>query len=771
MSSSGINTSAGLGPINFQGLISGLNTSSIIQELVSLTTAQEAPLEAQIATLNNQNGAITPLVKDLQGILSALSPLLNSSTFSQMSASSSNTGVFTATADTTAVPGSYNIDVTQLASPTSVSSQGSISSASQGIVTGPNSAANETLSNVLGRFVDPNIQLQYAGFPTTPTSGTFTLTHDGNSATINVNAASSSIDSIISTINSSAIGVTASLNNDKLTLTASDGNPIGVGSSSDTSNFLQIANLTTGVSGSNGSGDYTITSSTHLGGVNPNAVLSQASTVLTAPSTAPTLTAAAGGLNSADTYGVEILGYNAQGYLTSASPEATISGATGITVTTPTSGAAGYLVYIRNITAGDTTYQAYDAGLSGSMTITAEPHGSQFENRAAPDTTSPATSGTNVTGASVANFNPGTGTPAVPSTGTFTINGNSLNVSSSDTLASIISEINNSGAGVTATYNQNQDSLSLSNQSSGNTAISLSDGTGNFLAATDLLGAAQTIGKQSELTVNGGSTLYNNSNTVTNAITGVTLNLAGTGTSTLTISNNSQSAANDFNSVVTALNQFESDLYTATAPPTFQNNTTPGTAPTQTTAAGVLFGNFTIENAQFNVESSLLNPLTNINGPFQSLEQLGLSFTQTQGAANSFSFDSTQFQNAMSSNPQAVSNLATQLAQNVQNVLQGLTSNQYGLPSLVSGNTSEVNSLNQQITQIQNSATAQTQQLNQEFANMETILSQLQGESSFLSQQLGMLNTAASNLFSGSGGGSTASSLAQQGTASSLLGG
>jgi flagellar hook-associated protein 2 len=84
-----------------------------------------------------------------------------------------------------------------------------------------------------------------AGFATAVTSGTFTI----NGVSISVNTATDNVTDILAKINSSTAGVVASYNltTDRFVLTNTDTGPLGivVGASSDTSNFLTSAQLTT----------------------------------------------------------------------------------------------------------------------------------------------------------------------------------------------------------------------------------------------------------------------------------------------------------------------------------------------------------------------------------------------------------------------------------------------------------------------------------------------------------------------------------------------
>lgn len=85
-----------------------------------------------------------------------------------------------------------------------------------------------------------------AGFATAVTSGTFTI----NGVQFTVDATKNSLGDLIKSINSSTAGVTASYNTQtsQITLTSTTPGPqsILVGASSDTSNFLAAAGLTTG---------------------------------------------------------------------------------------------------------------------------------------------------------------------------------------------------------------------------------------------------------------------------------------------------------------------------------------------------------------------------------------------------------------------------------------------------------------------------------------------------------------------------------------------
>ncbi len=147
---------------------------------------------------------------------------------------------------------------------------------------------------------------------------------------------------------------------------------------------------------------------------------------------------------------------------------------------------------------------------------------------------------------STLNQNNNAGFATAVTAGTFTINGIAFTVDpTKNNLKNILDQINGSAAGVLATYDQASGGVILSAKSSGPQGIALGGtaDSSNFLQAVGLLqnattpgtlaaGAAESVGKAAVVQYldNSGNarTAYSNSNTVTNAIPGVQLNLQQT---------------------------------------------------------------------------------------------------------------------------------------------------------------------------------------------------------------------------------------------------
>ncbi len=259
------------------GLSSGLDTKSIIDALMQVERQPLVTLQARETAIQARQKAYQDLAAKFASLQAAASALTLQSNLLAKSATASNPGVLSASAGSAAVNGTFNVTVTQLATATTVSS-----------------------ASPLSGGLNLNVPLAQAGFYTPPTAGTFTLrTVNGgttSSATITIDANTvlsdgvddASSNSIIGKINSSGLGITASIVNDAaghpnyIKLTTSAGVQLQMGSGSDTSNFLTAAGLTNAVITTTASGDSVQSFST-LSTANITATLTSPATRLVTP--------------------------------------------------------------------------------------------------------------------------------------------------------------------------------------------------------------------------------------------------------------------------------------------------------------------------------------------------------------------------------------------------------------------------------------------------------------------------------------------------------
>jgi flagellar hook-associated protein 2 len=124
-------TTTASGPITISGLASGLNTSSIISQLVTSESSVNTGLESTVSTLQNQLTAWQTFNSDLLTLQDASTALSTSSLYTGVQATSSDTSVATASTSNGAVAGNHTLTVTSLAASQEVLSQSFTSATSQ----------------------------------------------------------------------------------------------------------------------------------------------------------------------------------------------------------------------------------------------------------------------------------------------------------------------------------------------------------------------------------------------------------------------------------------------------------------------------------------------------------------------------------------------------------------------------------------------------------------------------------------------------------------
>jgi hypothetical protein len=146
--------------------------------------------------------------------------------------------------------------------------------------------------------------------------------------------------------------------------------------------------------------------------------------------------------------------------------------------------------YNGNLKAGDQVYLGADIGLTVSFSS-----GSLTQNHTASTTVSHAAVEVDANATfnnANTNLRPKFDNGAQVTAGSFTINGTSITINASDTINTVLSRINASGAGVTATLAG--DKITLSTNAASESNIVLAGDTSGFLAATKLLAASTVRG-------------------------------------------------------------------------------------------------------------------------------------------------------------------------------------------------------------------------------------------------------------------------------------
>jgi flagellar hook-associated protein 2 len=248
-------------------------------------------------------------------------------------------------------------------------------------------------------------------------------------------------------------------------------------------------------------------------------------------------------------------------------------------------------------------------------------------------------------------------------------------------------------------------------------------------ASSNTLIRAQEAASAS-LNING-VPVTNPSNTITSAIAGVTINLAASGSTKLSIGSSPGGIAAAIGSVATSLNSAIATIGKQTAfKPASSANAASATAAT----AGPLLGNF----AASNLSNQLLTAVTSAAASGVTSNAIGLTVSST-GAVG---FNSGTFATAYAANPKAVAALVNQIYKTLATTTgsalgsastsaansgsaitttgNGTGTNKGFIAAQTSGLTAQITSLNSEAAQIAQANNAQIQILVQEYTVAET---------------------------------------------------
>ena len=197
------------------GLISGLNTSQIIDSLMSIESQPITLIQTKINSAASQKKAYTDLSSQLQSIQTIGMTLQRPTTFLASTATSSDPTTLTATAGPGAPQGSYQFQVAQLVSAQQTISNGFTSSSA---LLQPGTISFE----MGGGNLNPQTNLSALNGSAGVGRGQFRITdRTGKSDVIDTTSAVT-LDDVVSKINTSLdISVHASIQGDKLVLTDS----------------------------------------------------------------------------------------------------------------------------------------------------------------------------------------------------------------------------------------------------------------------------------------------------------------------------------------------------------------------------------------------------------------------------------------------------------------------------------------------------------------------------------------------------------------------
>jgi len=729
--------------IQFGGVVSGLNTQSIIDALVAAEKQPLTDLQTQEANLTAQKSAYADVGTAIDNVVTAIKSFTVTSAGSSRMATSSDTTVMSASAGSKASVASYQVSVQNLATGTRALSTSAIGAAVTGAVD-----TSKTLNN--------------AGLAAAVTAGDMTVTVDGHDLTVSVDPATSTLQSVMDSITGA---IQSQLNTtDSGTVSASivKGQlQLSIAGFTDT-HTISFANGATGNAAvALGLDQQSIAGATD-GSVTGTAYLDPTLASLNLPGSVT------GGQISAIVDG-SIVHY-------------TVGDPTTTTLNQVMAG-FGQAIQSQLQAGGLGGSPAADAGATATfsvvgnklqLSITGATSGHSLSFSAAGDSsnalgmlgianatasgaiTNPTIAGTTNLGvARMVSTLDTAGISGLTSTtaGVLKINGVSISYNTTtDSLSDVITRINKSGAGVIASVDRSTDKIELTAQATGAVAIDIADGPGGNLAAKLGLApgttAAQTVGKNALLTVDGRS-VVSASNTVTNAIDNVAISLVGQSvlddTQTLTVGPDTNAIQNALSSFVSAFNLLGDKLDSLTT-------NSPGSVGGTAGTIGPLANDSTARNMFLSLRSTVMQSVG--AGTTNSLGALGIS-TGAIGAAvgttNRLQLNPSTLAAALTKDPNAAADLLNsstgplgQLVSKLQGIEDPANNTAY-IQSSTANLADQIKATQTREADQQEMVNNYTAMIEAQFTAMETMLATLQSQSAQIAAELGTTTSSSSS--------------------------
>ncbi len=368
---------------------------------------------------------------------------------------------------------------------------------------------------------------------------------------------------------------------------------------------------------------------------------------------------------------------------------------------------------------------------------------------------------------------------ALNQTGTIVLNNVSIAVTSTDSLNSIIAKINNAGAGVTASYDTNLKTIFLVSTTTGSSAkidFSGSDSNGwNILNNTLMINVGTTVGtdsyvaygKNSQFTLNNGTTVYSES---TNNFTllGLNITLTGTGTTTLTVStdvdkiyNSIKNFVDTYNDVITKINtKLTEKRYYDYPPLTSEQKQAMKDSDITLWEQKARSGDLANDETLMRIYYSMRNVVSSTVSGVGSLSSIGITTGQWYEGGKLY-IDETKLRDAIANNLDEVMKIFSGVYQTDSNgnttlVTPGIAQNLYdtlnsGIDAITqkAGSTTQlydssfignrIREIDDRIVQMQEYLNNLEQRYYAQFTQLEMYVSQMNSQSAWLSQQIGVM--------------------------------
>lgn len=313
--------------------------------------------------------------------------------------------------------------------------------------------------------------------------------------------------------------------------------------------------------------------------------------------------------------------------------------------------------------------------------------------------------------------------------------GKTVTLDGSESLSTLATKLNDADLGFTASVLQVSPgtyALVMKGKDGAANDFSLAD-TGSGVA-TQLMGTKVTIAANAQLTVNNVA-IESETNTVQDAIPGVTLTLHKAGSTSVTVADDTQKAVDAVKGFVDQYNSVVDFIEQQTK------------YDSRTKKAGTLFGESLVQNVSSSLSKRVLEKVTGLAGDIETVGQIGITtsrFVPGSPVSGKLTFDQAKFTEALQNNPEAVMNLFTLddgtnqgIAVRTEEWLQSYTKTGGVVLNQVKSRDSEAERLKSRIAYFdQTLLPMKEQRLRNQFISLEKAMSTFQNQGNWLSMQI-----------------------------------
>ena len=319
-----------------------------------------------------------------------------------------------------------------------------------------------------------------------------------------------------------------------------------------------------------------------------------------------------------------------------------------------------------------------------------------------------------------------------------TVGGKGYTIKAGESINDFVDSINSDTSGTVYAAATNSGTVVFSSRQTGaSSSVAVSDSGGALALQSSKAGQDALFSVDG---VNGSSA----SNTVTNAIGGVTLTLTGVTTTsgpvTVNVGAPAPSATNISNAINTFITQYNkviTDIQT-------QLQQQPSSSdPTQ----GTLYGDPELKDLLTSMRSMMYSPGSGLPAGAATMDDIGVSTGATTGGgaesasalAGNLTLNATTLTNMLQSNASGVKSILSSWSSGFVNAVDDAADPGGTIDARVNSDNSQISSLGNQIATMQSALTDKQNFLVAQFAQLEAALSSNQSESSWLTSQIASL--------------------------------